>query len=251
MRPHGEMRTPRGTVSLSDSRGCPRTTSSRSQPGTQIPPHHLERDDRGDPHGRVPGRRGSAGRRHVVGLPQPADPWDRFDLVYGGAQKNLGPAGLAVVVMRTALLEEMNPDLPSYLRSEGACGEEQPDEHPADVRDLRDGKCSLDARPGRRGGDGGARRPALGIRLRRDRRERGLLSLAGRACPPFPHERRVPPAFGRAGRRVPEERRARRLVNLKGHRSVGGIRASIYNAMTDEGVDALVEFMAAFRAANG
>ena len=32
-------------------------------------------------------------------------PWDRFDLVYGGAQKNLGPAGLAVVVVRTALLD--------------------------------------------------------------------------------------------------------------------------------------------------
>ena len=41
-----------------------------------------------------------------------------------------------------------------------------------------------------------------------------------------------------------------RLVNLKGHRSVGGIRASIYNAMTDEGVDALVGFMVAFRDAN-
>jgi phosphoserine aminotransferase len=37
------------------------------------------------------------------------------------------------------------------------------------------------------------------------------------------------------------------LRNLKGHRSVGGIRASIYNAMTDEGVDALVGFMSAFR----
>jgi len=41
------------------------------------------------------------------------------------------------------------------------------------------------------------------------------------------------------------------LVNLKGHRSVGGIRASIYTAMPDEGVDALVGFMAAFRDANG
>ena len=41
------------------------------------------------------------------------------------------------------------------------------------------------------------------------------------------------------------------LVNLKGHRSVGGIRASIYNAMPDEGVDALVGFMAAFRDSNG
>jgi len=40
------------------------------------------------------------------------------------------------------------------------------------------------------------------------------------------------------------------LVNLKGHRSVGGMRASIYNAMTDDGVEALVGFMGAFREAN-
>ena len=36
------------------------------------------------------------------------------------------------------------------------------------------------------------------------------------------------------------------LVNLKGHRSVGGMRASIYNAMPEEGVDALIAFMAYF-----
>jgi len=41
------------------------------------------------------------------------------------------------------------------------------------------------------------------------------------------------------------------MRNLKGHRSVGGIRASIYNAMTDEGVDSLVGFMAAFRDTSG
>jgi phosphoserine aminotransferase len=40
------------------------------------------------------------------------------------------------------------------------------------------------------------------------------------------------------------------LVNLKGHRSVGGIRASIYNAMSDDGVAALVEHMSRFAAAN-
>jgi phosphoserine aminotransferase len=40
------------------------------------------------------------------------------------------------------------------------------------------------------------------------------------------------------------------LMNLKGHRSVGGMRASIYNAMTDEGVETLVEHMRAFAEAN-
>ncbi|MDP6280682.1 MAG: 3-phosphoserine/phosphohydroxythreonine transaminase, partial [Acidimicrobiales bacterium] len=47
-------------------------------------------------------------------LSRPID-WDRFDLVYGGAQKNLGPAGLAVVVVRTDLLGRSSRDLVSYL----------------------------------------------------------------------------------------------------------------------------------------
>jgi phosphoserine aminotransferase len=41
------------------------------------------------------------------------------------------------------------------------------------------------------------------------------------------------------------------LVTLKGHRSVGGMRASIYNAMPEEGVDALIEFMRDFEKRNG
>ena len=40
------------------------------------------------------------------------------------------------------------------------------------------------------------------------------------------------------------------LVNLNGHRSIGGMRASIYNAMPEEGVDKLIEFMEEFRKAN-
>jgi phosphoserine aminotransferase len=48
-----------------------------------------------------------------------------------------------------------------------------------------------------------------------------------------------------------EQAEAAGLMNLKGHRSVGGMRASIYNAMPDEGVDALISFMAEFERRNG
>ena len=47
-----------------------------------------------------------------------------------------------------------------------------------------------------------------------------------------------------------KEAEAAGLVNLKGHRTVGGMRASIYNAMPIEGVDALVEFMKKFEKEN-
>ena len=48
-----------------------------------------------------------------------------------------------------------------------------------------------------------------------------------------------------------KEAKAEGLVNLKGHRSVGGMRASIYNAMPIEGVEKLVEFMKKFAGENG
>jgi phosphoserine aminotransferase len=48
-----------------------------------------------------------------------------------------------------------------------------------------------------------------------------------------------------------KEATARELSGLKGHRSVGGMRASIYNAMPLEGVQALVEFMRTFQRNNG
>jgi len=47
------------------------------------------------------------------------------------------------------------------------------------------------------------------------------------------------------------EATARELNGLKGHRSVGGIRASLYNAFPEAGVDALVDFMAEFQRRNG
>ena len=43
----------------------------------------------------------------------------------------------------------------------------------------------------------------------------------------------------------------RRLLNLKGHRSVGGMRASLYNAVSEQAVDALVDYMASFETAHG
>jgi phosphoserine aminotransferase len=48
-----------------------------------------------------------------------------------------------------------------------------------------------------------------------------------------------------------KEAKNRNLLNLKGHRSVGGIRASIYNAMPEAGVDALVSLMKEFEKKNG
>jgi phosphoserine aminotransferase len=178
-------------------------------------------------------------------------PWDRFDLVYGGAQKNLGPAGLAVVVVRTAVLDEANRDLPTYLRLEAHAGKNSLMNTPPMfaiyvtgkvlrwIRDLG-GVAAMQERAARRSGavydaidaSGGfyrspvepAHRSHMNVVFRTSSEELDATFLKGAT--------------------------QEGMVNLKGHRSVGGIRASIYNAMTDEGVDALVGFMAAFRESN-
>jgi phosphoserine aminotransferase len=179
-------------------------------------------------------------------------PWERFDVVYGGAQKNLGPAGLAVMVVRTSVLEEMNPDLPSYLRLGAHADKNSLMNTPPMfaiyvtgkvLRWMRDlgGVAAMEERAARRSGavyeaidgsDGFYRSPVepahrshMNIVFRTPSDELDAAFLAG------------------------AEKEG--LVNLKGHRSVGGIRASIYNAMTDEGVEALVGSMSAFRNASG
>ena len=93
----------------------PGSGGARGRGRNALPARHLERDDRGDPRTTFPD----------VGVPLVGDmssdylsrpiPWERFDLVYGGVQKNLGPAGLAVVVVRSDVLERGNGDLPRYL----------------------------------------------------------------------------------------------------------------------------------------
>ena len=87
--------------------------------------------------------------------------------------------------------------------------------------------------------------------LRLSRPDR-VLSLAGREGGPLAHERAVHAARAtRSTRRSSKDAEARGLSQLKGHRSVGGMRASIYNAMPMEGVQALVEFMREFERKHG
>jgi phosphoserine aminotransferase len=179
-------------------------------------------------------------------------PWDRFDLVYGGAQKNLGPAGLAVVVVRTDLLEQLRTDLPSYLRFDVHASKDSLMNTPPMFAIYVMGKVlrwiegaggvvAMEERAARRSGavyaaieesDGFYRSPVA-------TEDRSHMNVIFRT-----------PSDDLDGGFV-KEAEGEGLVNLKGHRSVGGIRASIYNAMTDEGVDALIGFMASFRDANG
>ncbi len=176
-------------------------------------------------------------------------PWERFDLVYGGTQKNLGPAGLAVVLVRKEALVERQ--LGSYLRfdrhAEGRSLMNTPPMFAIYlmgkvlgwIRGLG-GVRAMEERARRRSSmvygaieeSGGFYRSPV------DPTDRSLMNIVFRT----PTDE-LDAAFLKGAE-------AEGLMNLKGHRSVGGMRASIYNAMTDEGVDALVEHMRGFREAN-
>ena len=175
--------------------------------------------------------------------------WDRFDLVYGGVQKNLAPAGMAVVIGRRDVLEGAVRALPRYLdygfhagsRSLGNTPPMFPIHVMGKVLERIEDHGGLDALEARTAAkaaavfstidasDGYYRNPV-------EPSVRSHVNVVFRLPDP------------EAEARFLEQAAARGLVGLKGHRSVGGIRASLYAALEQESVDVLVEFMEEFRA---
>jgi len=179
-------------------------------------------------------------------------PWEKFDLIYGGAQKNLGPAGMAVVFVRKSVLETTNRDLARYLRYDiHATGNSMFNTPPVfaiymfgKVLKWMRREGGLAAMERRAADKAGALYAAIDnsggyYRCPVDRACRSHMNVVFRLADESLEQRFLAEAEGAD------------LMNLKGHRSVGGCRASLYNAMPAEGVAALVDFMARFQAANG
>lgn len=177
-------------------------------------------------------------------------PWDRFDVVYGGAQKNLGPAGVDLTFVRRSVLEETRRDRAAYLRYDIHAAKDSMYNTPpvfsiymvGKVLKWMEGLGGVAAMEER-----AARRSSL-VYDAIDNSDGFYLSPVS-----VTHRSHMNIVF-----RLPSEEKEaafisqaaeRSMTSLKGHRSVGGIRASIYNAMPDEGVAALVDFMSEFRAA--
>jgi phosphoserine aminotransferase len=175
-------------------------------------------------------------------------PWERFDLVYGGVQKNLAPAGLALVLARRAALETTQRDLASYFRYDVHAAKESmhntPPVFPIYVMEkvlrwIRDrgGLPVMQA----------AAEERAGLLYRTIDESNGFyinpVEVASRSNMNVVFlisDRSREPEFIAAAAE-------RGMVGLKGHRSVGGCRASIYNAMPAAGVEILREFMIEFQ----
>jgi len=175
----------------------------------------------------------------------------KFGVIYAGAQKNIGPAGITLVIVRDDLLERAPSDL-AHLMTWRAYAESDsmtntPPTFAWYVADLvlqwlkRQGGLEAIA----------------AINQRKADKLYGAIDASDFYSNPVCEDCRswmnVPFILADASldAKFLEESKAAGLTNLKGHRSVGGMRASIYNAVTENAVDALVEFMHKFEKDNG
>ncbi len=176
----------------------------------------------------------------------------KFALIYAGAQKNLGPAGVTIVIIRQDMLDRVNQSLPVMLRYDTHAKHNSLYNTPPAIAvyavmlvlrwmKKEGGLAAIEARnrekaalvygaiDGSEGFYRGHARPEA----------RSMMNVTFR----LPGEE-LENAFAAEAKKAG-------LVNLKGHRSVGGMRASIYNAMPVEGCRRLAEFMKDFARKNG
>lgn len=174
----------------------------------------------------------------------------QFGLIYAGAQKNIGPAGITIVIIRDDMLQAPMAETPSMLDYQKQVEAESMLNTPptfswymvglvlqwlkrqggiAEIEKHNRAKADklyayIDQEPFYSNPVAAEFRSMMNVpfTLARDSLDKTFLSEADKAG----------------------------LANLKGHRSVGGMRASIYNAMTMEGIDKLIDFMQDFAANN-
>ena len=177
---------------------------------------------------------------------------DKFGLIYAGAQKNIGPAGMAVVVIRKDVLEMCPAEMPNYMNYGKHVGAGSMLNTPPVFQIWVVGEVLKWLK-----GKGGVAWAAE-MAAKRSGIVYGAIEKSGGyySCPvdaavrsPMNVVWRLPSEELEA--KFIKEATAAGLDGLKGHRSVGGCRASLYNAMPIEGAEALASFMGEFASKNG
>lgn len=175
----------------------------------------------------------------------------RFAVIYAGAQKNLAPAGLTLVIVRDDMLQRTPSSIPTMLQypvhAENKSLYNTPPVFAIYIMRLvlrwllKQGGLAAIAKVNQR--------KAGKIYAEIDRTDFYKGHAAGDSRSTMNVTFRLPSE--ELEKKFAKEATAAGLDGLKGHRSVGGIRASIYNAFPEAGVDALVQFMRDFAAKNG
>lgn len=183
-------------------------------------------------------------------LSRPVD-ISRFGLIYAGAQKNIGPAGITLVIVRNDLVDRHRGQTPTLLTYAAFASSGSMTNTPSTFAWYVAGLVFAHLKE-----TGGLDAIAL-VNRRKAQKLYGAIDTSDFYSNPVQADCRsqmnVPFVLADANldARFLELADAAGLKNLKGHRSVGGMRASIYNAMPEEGVDTLVAFMRDFEKENG
>jgi phosphoserine aminotransferase len=176
---------------------------------------------------------------------------DRFGLIYAGAQKNIGPAGLTVVIVREDLLGEALPMTPTMYDYRVHADNRSMNNTPPTLVWYMAGLVFTWLKE-----QGGL---ASMAEINRRKAEKLYAAIDGSGFYHNPIDRmcrswmNVPFMLADSRREALflSEAQEQGLLNLEGHRSVGGMRASLYNSVPEKAVDRLIEFMAAFEKSRG
>ena len=183
-------------------------------------------------------------------LSEPIDV-SRFGLLYAGAQKNMGPAGLTVVIIREDLIGRAKDFTPTMFNYQTHADNDSMFNTPPCYA-IYICKLVLDW----------IKNDIGGLEKMKELNEKKAKVLydfldssklfKGTVVPEDRSLMNIPFVTGseELDAKFVKEAAAHDFVNIKGHRSVGGMRASVYNAMPIEGVEKLVAFMKEFEAAN-
>lgn len=179
-------------------------------------------------------------------------PIDRYGLLYACAQKNAGPAGVSVVIMKKELIDIADPNIPGYLHYKNHHDNDSEWNTPPTFAIYVLGKVAKWLRD-----EIGGLEKMEAINLEKanslyqiiDNSEGFYRGHAQKDCRSMMNVTFNLPTDELTAKFL-KEAAEHRLAALKGHRSVGGIRASIYNAMPQEGVKTLGEFMKDFASKN-
>lgn len=177
--------------------------------------------------------------------------YSKFDLIWAGVQKNLGAAGVALVVIKDELLAKARQDIPDFLKYQTFVASDSTYNTPPvfSIYTLNRMVHWIEANGGLKGMEVRNRQKADRLYTLIDE-SNGFYK--GHAVKEDRSYMNV--TFNLATSEMEADfvakAKAQNLVGLKGHRSVGGIRASIYNAVTIEAVETLVAFMKDYQLQN-
>ncbi len=182
-------------------------------------------------------------------LSEPVDV-SKFGMIWAGAQKNIAPAGVTIVIVREDLIGFAGKDVPTYLDYKIHSENDSMYNTPPCFAIYVAGEVFKHIKA-----TGGLVAMQKRNKEKADKLYDYIDSSTLYSCPVAKEDRSMMNVVFVTGnadldKKFVAEAKGAGLVNLAGHRSIGGMRASIYNAMPMEGVEALIEFMKKFEEDN-